>query len=102
LSRELGKGQKTFPEEAYSSLIYPDMFCIPLYVLTAGLLLRRHWLGSVLAFVAGGGIIYVMIYLWALSGLSGAVNLIADGTFLVCTLIALWQVGYRVSLRKAV
>jgi hypothetical protein len=93
---------ESFPEEAYSSLIYPDMFFIPLYVLTAGLLLRRHWLGSVLAFVAGGGIIYVMIYLWALSGLSGAVNLIADGMFLVCTLISLWQVGYRVSLRKAV
>ena len=42
-----------------------------------------------------------MIYLLALSGLSGAVNLIADGIFLVCTLISLWQVGYRVSLREA-
>ena len=30
-----------FPEEAYFSLIYPDMFFIPLYLLTAGLLLRR-------------------------------------------------------------
>ena len=91
-----------FPEEAYFSLIYPDMFFIPLYLLTAGLLLRRHWLGSVLAFVAGGGVIYVMIYLLALSGLSGAVNLIADGIFLACTLISLWQVGRRVSLRNAV
>jgi hypothetical protein len=44
----------------------------------------------------------VMIYLLALSGLSGAVNLIADGIFLVCTLISLWQVGCRVSLRMAV
>jgi hypothetical protein len=93
---------ENFPEEAYFSLIYPDMFFIPLYLLTAGLLLRRHWLGSVLAFVAGGGVIYVMIYLLGLSGLSGAVNLIADGIFLVCTLISLWQVGYRVSLRMAV
>jgi hypothetical protein len=91
-----------FPVEAYFSLIYPDMFFIPLYLLTAWLLLRRHWLGSVLAFVAGGGVIYVMIYLLALSGLSGAVNLIADGIFLACTVISLWQVGYRVSLRKPV
>jgi len=91
-----------FPEEAYFSLIYPDMFFIPLYLLTAGLLLRRHWLGSVLAFVAGGGVIYVMIYLLALSGLSGAMNLIADGIFLACTFISLWQVGHRVSLRNAV
>jgi hypothetical protein len=37
---------ENFPEEAYFSLIYPDMFFIPLYLLTAGLLLRRHWLGS--------------------------------------------------------
>jgi hypothetical protein len=93
---------ENFPEEAYSSLIYPDMCFIPLYLLTAGLLLRRHWLGSVLAFVADGGIVYVMIYLLALSGFSGAVNLIADGMFLVCTLISLWQVGYRVSLRRAI
>ena len=93
---------ESFPEEAYFSLIYPDMFFIPLYLLAAGLLLRRHWLGSVLALVAGGGVIYVMIYLLALSGLSGVVNLIADGMFLVCTLISLWQVGYRVSPRKAV
>lgn len=38
---------------------------------------RRHWLGSILAFVAGGGIIYVTIYLLALSGLSGTANLVA-------------------------
>jgi hypothetical protein len=93
---------EAFPEEAYFNLIYPDMFFIPLYLLTAGLLLRRHWLGSILAFVAGGGIIYVMIYLFALSGLSGAVNLIADGIFLMCTLISLWQVGYHCSFRNPV
>ncbi len=89
-----------FPEEAYVSLIYPDMFFIPLYLLAAGLLLRRHWLGNVLAFVAGGGIVYAMIYLLALSRLSGTANLVADGIFLVCTLLSLWQVGHRVSLRK--
>jgi len=91
-----------FPEEAYFALIYPDMFFIPLYLLTAGLLLLGHWLGGALAFVAGGGVIYVMIYLLALSGLSGTVNLIADGIFLSCTLISLWEVGHRVSLRNTV
>ena len=93
---------EAFPDEAYFSLVYPDMFFIPLYLLSAGLLLRRHWLGTILAFVAGGGVIYVMIYLLALSGVSGAVNLIADGIFLLCTLISLWQVGYYASFQKAV
>ncbi|MGH7306954.1 MAG: hypothetical protein ACRELZ_27080 [Candidatus Rokuibacteriota bacterium] len=93
---------KAFSADAYFSLIYPDMFFIPLYLLAAGLLLRAHWMGSVVAFVAGGGIIYVMIYLLALSGLSGATNLIADGTFLVCTLVSLWQVGSRARPRRAV
>ena len=82
-----------FPGGVYEALIWPDIFFIPLYVTTAALLWRRHWLGSVLAFAAGGGIIYAMIYLLALSRLSGAVNLVADSLFLVCTLVALWQVG---------
>ena len=45
--------------------------------------------------MAGGGILYAMIYLLALSGLSGTVNLVADSLFLVLTLVALWQVGAR-------
>ena len=77
------------------------MFFVPLYVAAAALLWRRHWLGSVLAFVAGGGIIYVMIYLLALSGLSGTVNLAADSLFLGCTLVSLWQVGTRTRQRAA-
>ena len=89
-----------FPVEAYESLIYADMVFIPLYLLSATLLYRRHWLGYVSAFVAGGGIIYVMLYLFALSGFSGAGNLIADGIFLVCTLGALWQVAHRVSPKR--
>ena len=84
-----------FPAGVYETLIWPDMFFVPLYVATAALLWRRHWLGSALAFIAGGGILYVMIYLLALSGLSGAVNLVADSLFLLCTLAALWQVGAR-------
>jgi len=87
---------EAFPAGAvYDSLIWPEVFFVPLYVTAAALLWRRHWLGSVLAFVAGGGIIYVMIYLLALSGLSGTVNLVADGLFLGCTLVSLWQVGIR-------
>ena len=31
-----------------------------------------------------------------------AVNLTADGIFLACTFVSLWQVGYRTSLRHAV
>jgi hypothetical protein len=65
---------EAFPDEAYFSLVYPDMFFIPLYLLSAGLLFLRHWLGSILAVVAGGGLIYVMIYLLALSRVSGAVK----------------------------
>ena len=85
-----------FPAGVYEALIWPDMLFIPLYAATAALLWWRHWLGSVLAFVAGGGILYAMIYLLALSGLSGTVNLVADSLFLVLTLVALWQVGARV------
>jgi len=77
---------EVFPEEAYVSLIYPDSVFIPLYLLTAVLLVLRHWLGTVLAFVAGGGVLYALIYLFALSGLRGAVNLTADSVFLLCTL----------------
>ena len=91
-----------FPAGAYESLIYPDMLFIPLYSLAATLLFWRHWLGSVLAFVAGGGIVYAMIYLSALSDFSGAVNLTAGGIFLACTFVSLWQVGSRTSLRYAV
>jgi hypothetical protein len=39
---------------------------------------------------AAGGVVYVMIYLLALSGLKGALNLGADGVFLFCTLLAVW------------
>ena len=88
---------EAFPAGAvYELLIWPEVFFVPLYVAAAVLLWRRHWLGGVLAFAAGGGVIYVMIYLLALSGFSGAVNLVADSLFLACTLVTLWQVGVRV------
>ena len=43
-----------------------------------------------------------MIYLLALSGLSGTVNLVAGGRFLGCTLVSLWQVGVRTRRHAAV
>ena len=85
-----------FPAGVYKALIWPDMLFLSLYLGAAALLWKRHWLGSVMAFAAGGGILYAMIYLLALSELSGAVNLVADSLFLVFTLVALWQVGTRV------
>ena len=87
---------EAFPAGVYEALIWPDMLFVPLYVSTAALLWTRHWLGGVLAFAAGGGIVYAMLYLLALSRLSGAVNVVADGLFLVITLAALWQVATRV------
>ena len=85
-----------FPAGVYEALIWPDLFFVPLYAATAALLWKRHWLGNALAFLAAGGIIYAMIYLLALSRLSGAVNVVADSLFLVFTLAALWQVAARV------
>jgi hypothetical protein len=92
---------EAFPAGVYEALIWPDMLFVPLYVSTAALLWTRHWLGGVLAFAAGGGIVYAMLYLLALSRLSGAVNVVADGLFLAITLAALWQVGTRVRHRAA-
>jgi hypothetical protein len=88
---------EAFPGEAYRSLIYPDMFFIPLYLLTAALLMARHPFGIVCGLFAAGGVVYVMIYLFALSGLKGAVNLAADGLFLLCTLLAVWQLSTRLA-----
>jgi hypothetical protein len=88
-----------FPAGSYEALVYPDIFFVPLYFLTAALLYKRHWLGSVSALVAGGGIIYAMIYLLALARLSGPVNTIGDGLFLTCTVGSMWQVGRLLSKR---
>lgn len=87
------KRPAAFPPGVYESLIYPDTVFVPLYFLSAILLYRRHPLGRTAGLVAGGGIVYVMIYLLALSGFSGAVNLSADAVFLALTVAALWQIG---------
>src|SRR5215470_18421447 len=60
-----GKWQKpdAFPDEAYFSLIYPDMLFIPVYYAAAFLLTTRHPLGYVSGLVAGGAMTYVLVYL---------------------------------------
>jgi hypothetical protein len=82
-----------FPEEAYNSLIYPDMFFIPFYLATSVLLYRNSALGNIFGLVAGGAVIYVMIYLLALSGLKGTENLIFDSLFIIINLLALIQIA---------
>jgi hypothetical protein len=71
--------------------MYPDMFFIPLYFAAAILLFRGHYLGKIIGLLAGGAVIYVMIYLLALSGLKGAINLSFDSAFLIADSIAVWQ-----------
>lgn len=85
------KRPAAFPKEAYTSLIYPDLFFIPAYLLTSFLLFRGHRMGNILGFITGGGVIYAMIYLFALSGLKGVENLIFDGLFLCVNTIAMIQ-----------
>ena len=90
----LGKWKRpeAFPEEAYNSLIWPDMVFIPLYLLTAVLLYMRKKSGEVLGVLSGGAVTYVMVYLFALSGLHGAVNMIFDGAFLGLNIGATLQI----------
>ena len=87
------KRPEAFPEEAYNSLIWSDLVFIPLYLLTAVLLYKRKKSGAVLGTFSGGAVTYVMIYLIALSGLEGVVNLAFDGVFLGLNLAATFQVG---------
>ncbi len=68
------------------------MVFIPLYLLTSILLFLGKPLGRVLAFVAGGGVLYVMVYLLALSGFQGPENLLFDGLLLTVNVAALVQV----------
>jgi hypothetical protein len=87
-----------FPEGAYNALIYPDLVFLPLYLLTAALLLLRHPLGYVFGLVAGGGVVYVTIYLLALAGFKGVENLVFDGFFLIINLCAMGQIIRRALL----
>lgn len=91
----LGKWERpeAFPQEAYNSLIWPDMVFIPLYMLTAVLLYRGKKTGGVLGVFSGGAVTYVMVYLFALSGLQGALNLVFDSLFLGFNITATLQAG---------
>lgn len=86
---------EAFPEEAYNTLIYPDIFFIPLYFVASALLFRGHRLGYIFGLMAGGAVTYVMIYLLALSGLKGMENLIFDGLFLAVNTLSLIQIAKR-------
>lgn len=86
------KRPEAFPEEAYNALMFPDMLFIPLYFATAILLFQNKPLGKTFGLIAGGAVIYVMIYLLALSGLKGMENLIFDSLFLIINLMALRQI----------
>ncbi|MCL4872559.1 hypothetical protein KJ039_00620 [bacterium] len=81
-----------FPVEAYNAIIYPDMFFIPLYLIASILLFRGYFLGNIIGLIAGGAVIYVMIYLIALSGLKGIENLFFDSLFLAINVAALLQI----------
>jgi len=91
----LGRWERpeAFPAEAYYSLIWPDMVFIPLYLLTALLLYMGKRSGRVLGVFSGGAVSYVMVYLFALSGFSGAVNMLFDGIFLGCNAAATLQLA---------
>jgi len=84
---------EAFPEQAYWALIWPDLFFIPLYLVTAYLLSKGRRTGAVTGVFSGGAVTYVMIYLLALSGLEGVVNLGFDGLFLGLNIGATLQVG---------
>jgi hypothetical protein len=83
---------EAFPEEAYNTLMYPDMFFIPVYFLTAYLLFKENHFGKILGLIAGGAMIYALIYLLALSKLKGAINLSFDGLFLTINILAVIQI----------
>ena len=83
---------EAFPEEAYNTLMYPDMFFIPIYFLTAYLLFKQSRFGKILGLIAGGAMIYALIYLLALSKLKGTINLFFDGLFLSINILAVLQI----------
>lgn len=83
---------KAFPEEAYNTLMYPDMFFIPIYFLTSYLLFKQHGLGKILGLIAGGAMVYALIYLLALSKLKGTINLFFDSLFLTINILAVLQI----------
>ena len=97
----VGKWQKpdAFPDEAYCSLIYPDMLFIPLYYAAALLLASRRPVGYVAGLIAGGAMTYVLVYLLALAHFHGTANIIADSSFLICTMISVTELAFALKSR---
>jgi len=97
----VGKWQKpdAFPDEAYFSLIYPDMLFIPLYYAAALLLASRRPVGYVAGLIAGGAMTYVLVYLLALAHFHGTANIIADSSFLICTMISVTELAFALKSR---
>src|SRR5262245_45048111 len=87
------------PADAYQALIYPDIAFIPLYLWSALLLFFGHPWGDLLGLIAGGAVLYVMLYLLALSRLTGPTNLTADGLFLTINTLAVVQLVTRLSAK---
>jgi hypothetical protein len=85
-----------FPVEAYRALVFPDLCFIPIYFLAAALLCVRSRAGVALGLLAGGAVNYVMVYLLALAKFRGAVNLVADGLFLLLNFGAIMQLSRAV------
>jgi hypothetical protein len=83
---------EAFPEEAYTTLMYPDMLFIPIYFSAAYLLFKQNRLGKILGLIAGGAMIYALLYLLALSKLKGAINLSFDSLFLTMNILAIFQI----------
>jgi hypothetical protein len=97
----VGKWRKpdAFLDESYFSLIYPDMLFIPLYYAAALLLVTRRQVGYVAGLIAGGAMTYVLVYLLALAHLHGTVNVIADSSFLICTVISVTELAFALKGR---
>lgn len=91
---------EAFPEEAYNALMYPDMFFIPIYFLTAYLLFKQNHVGKIFGLIAGGAMIYALIYLLALSKLKGVINLCFDSLFLTINILAVLQIVKSIDNKK--
>ena len=88
-----------YPLSSVVGLIYPDITFIPLYLWSALLLCFGHAWGYLLGLIAGGAVLYVMVYLLALARLTGPTNLMADGLFLMINTLAVVQLVTRLSAK---
>lgn len=93
------KRPEVFPADAYKAFMYPDTFIIPFYFLTSILLYRNHYLGNIFGLLAGGAVIFIMIYLLALADFKGVINITFDSIFLIANTTAVFQIIKDTKLR---